>query len=207
MEYFMTPDNLIRNGNSAWITDANLLEMIAGKKAAELLADYTLRDLLNRDISELAPRIGKANAKKLVAALELTRRIESAPYDSHVPIRSARDVVAHYIPRCRQIMKETFFVLFLNTHNKVFREETVSTGSLNASVVHPREVFRNAITERAASIILMHNHPSGNPEPSQEDIKITQQLKQAGLIVGIKVLDHIIIASESFLSFSEKGLL
>jgi DNA repair protein RadC len=102
---------------------------------------------------------------------------------------------------------EIFKVLLLTSSNQIFRDLTITEGILNSSVVHPREVFRIAITESAAAIILMHNHPSGNPEPSKEDIKITEQIVQAGKIVGIKVLDHIIIAGDKFTSFVSLGLI
>lgn len=168
-----------------------------------------LSELTSRDVSEISSikGLGKVKAIKLTAAFELSKRIVVAPFQSKRVIRSADDVASYYIPRLRGALKETFRVLLLNTANQVFRENVVSEGSLNASIVHPREVFRTAITESAASIILLHNHPSGNTEPSREDIAITKQLCEAGKIIGIKVLDHIIIAGEEYTSFNEKGLM
>ena len=112
-----------------------------------------------------------------------------------------------YIPLLRGAMKETFRTLLLNSSNQIFRDVLVSEGSLNASVVHPREVFRIAITESAASIIVLHNHPSGNIQPSKEDIEITKKLIDAGELIDIKVLDHIIIAGDNFFSFAKKGMI
>lgn len=201
------------------LSDAELLAILIAKgvrgfsalDAARLMLEKlgTLSEIAARDVSELAriKGIGKVKAITLAAAFELTRRVESAPFHSKRVIRSPQDVASYYIPKLRGMMKETFRVLLLNTANQIFRDVVVSEGSLNASIVHPREVFRTAITESANAIILMHNHPSGNTEPSREDIAITKQLVEAGKLVDIKVLDHLIIAGEQYTSLSEKGLL
>ena len=107
----------------------------------------------------------------------------------------------------RDLQQEIFKVLLLDSANHLRGDETISLGILNSALVHPREVFRRAILEPAASIILLHNHPSGNPEPSSEDIQVTRQLCEAGKIMGIPVHDHIIIAQDSYASFAERGLL
>ena len=103
--------------------------------------------------------------------------------------------------------QEVFLVVLLSSANRILREITITKGLLNSSLTHPREVFRQAIVERAASVILLHNHPSGNPEPSQEDIAITRQIVEASKVVGIPVHDHIIIAGGGFTSFAERGLI
>lgn len=107
----------------------------------------------------------------------------------------------------RDLKKEIFKVVLLNSANRIIRDVTISEGTLNASLVHPREVFKAAIDDRAASVILLHNHPSGNPEPSAEDISITEQLRQAGKIMGIPVRDHIIVAGSHFTSLAKSGYL
>src|SRR5690606_23612398 len=107
----------------------------------------------------------------------------------------------------KYLQKEHFIVLFLNTKNRVMGKETLSIGSLNASIVHPREVFRSAIQRSSASIICAHNHPSGDPGPSPEDIEVTRRLQEAGKLIGIELLDHLIIADQSYVSMKELGLL
>ncbi|MFM8177818.1 MAG: DNA repair protein RadC, partial [Candidatus Kapaibacterium sp.] len=168
-----------------------------------------LHRLLSRDISEFTSVHGIAGKKamRLIAALECSRRLHAAPFQSRKVIRSPEDVAAYYIPLLRGAVRETFRVLLLNAANQVFRENVVSEGSLNSATVHPREVFRMAITDAAANVILLHNHPSGNVEPSPEDLRITERLCHAGRIIDIKVLDHVIVAGESFMSFSQRGLI
>ena len=144
-----------------------------------------------------------AAAITLAAAFEIGRRIQSEPFVQQQTVRSPQDVANIFIPRMRGLRKEQFHVLLLNSANKLFRETLVSEGSLNASIVHPREVFRVAVIESAASVIVLHNHPSGNTEPSTEDVEITRQLVEAGKVLGIPVHDHIIIAGESFASLRQ----
>jgi DNA repair protein RadC len=112
-----------------------------------------------------------------------------------------------FIPILRDELKEKFIVVCLNSANKIIKQETISTGSLNSSIVHPREVFKVAIESSSASIILIHNHPSGNPEPSNEDIAITKKIVEAGKIIDIQVFDHLIIAGGGFTSFVERRLI
>lgn len=122
-------------------------------------------------------------------------------------IRGPDDVVAFVGPKLRKEQREHFLVLLLNARHEVMAKETVSVGSLNASIVHPREVFKPAVLASAASIVLVHNHPSGDPEPSEEDLTITRRLVQAGDLLGIGVLDHIIIASRGVVSLRSRQLL
>jgi DNA repair protein RadC len=121
-------------------------------------------------------------------------------------IRSPSDV-ANAVAKIRKSRKENFVILCLNARNQVIRKETISIGSLNASIVHPREVFQPAIRESAASIVLAHNHPSGDTNPSDDDIELTRRLVRAGEILGIEVLDHVIVSEKKHLSMKEKGLL
>jgi len=201
------------------LSDSELLAIIVGSGtvgrsaidiARELLKKHTsLNQLARCDFSEFKniSGIGDAKAVSIIAAFELSRRIEIAPFSGKKIFRSPEDIAEYYIPRLRDLRIEVFKVLLLTTSNQIFRDLTITEGILNSSVVHPREVFRLAITESAAAIILMHNHPSGNPEPSKEDIKITEQIVQAGKIIGIKVLDHLIIAGDKFTSFVSLGLI
>ena len=124
-----------------------------------------------------------------------------------LPIRSPGDIVVNYCSLFKNQVKERFVVFWLNSANKVIGFEVVSEGILNSSLTHPREVFRGAIVATAASVILGHNHPSENPEPSQEDIAITKQLVEAGKIIGIPCHDHIIFAGDTYTSFAERGLI
>ncbi len=122
-------------------------------------------------------------------------------------IRGPDDVVAFVGPKLRREQREHFLVLLLNARHEAIARETVSIGSLNASVVHPREVFKPAVMQSAASIVLVHNHPSGDPEPSEEDLAITKRLVQAGELLGIAVLDHVIVASRGVVSLRSRQLL
>jgi DNA repair protein RadC len=153
----------------------------------------------------LVPGIGPARAAALAAAFELGRRASESPAAS-AAIHGPDDVLAQVrdLPRAR---REHFVVLLLNARHELQCRETVSIGSLNASIVHPREVFLPAILHSAASVILVHNHPSGDPEPSEEDLNITRRLVQVGDLVGIGVLDHVIVASRGVVSLKSRQLL
>lgn len=164
------------------------------------LVDITEQELLSIE------GIGKVRAKQIVATLKLSQII-SAPTPTIKTIRSPLDVYKLLEPDFRHLKQEQFICLFLNTKNGVIGNEVISIGSLNASIVHPREVFRPAIKRSSASIICAHNHPSGNPDPSPEDISITARLKETGEIIGIEVLDHIVVGDYTFVSLKERGLM
>jgi DNA repair protein RadC len=151
--------------------------------------------------------IGPAKAAILSAAFELVRRIQSRKDVDRPLFKRSSDVADHYLPLVRDLRKEVFKVLLLNRANRFIREVFVSEGTLDASIVHPRDVFKEALLEPAAGIILIHNHPSGNPSPSDEDLRITKQLVDAGRLLGIKVYDHIILAGESYRSLADEGLI
>ncbi len=207
-------ERLLQRGSNA-LTNAELLAILIksgtrGLSALDvgrniLLRYGTLNELASRDIAELKAfrGMGLVKAITLAAAFEIGRRMQSEPFIKLETVRSPQDVANIFIPRMRGMRKEQFHVLLLNSANKIFRESLVSEGSLNASIVHPREVFRIAVIESAASVIVLHNHPSGNLEPSAEDVEITRQLVEAGRILGIPVHDHIIIAGESFASLRQ----
>ncbi|NTZ18847.1 JAB domain-containing protein [Paenibacillus sp. JMULE4] len=150
--------------------------------------------------------IGKVRARQILAALELAKKL-NVPAEAPYIIRCPQDVATLLIPEMRYLQCEHFVVLFMNIKNGVIAKETISIGSLTASIVHPREVFKAAIKRSSASIIVAHNHPSGNPTPSPEDIQITKRLVEGGSIIGIDVLDHIIIGGDQFYSLKEHGLM
>lgn len=149
--------------------------------------------------------VGKGKARQIVAMLKLAGAMIS-PKETTV-IRTPNDVFNLVGPDMRYLQKEHFICLFLNTKNHLIFKEVISIGSLNAAIVHPREVFRAAIKRCSASIIAVHNHPSGDPQPSTEDIKLTERLVQAGEIIGIDVIDHLIIGNHSFYSLKENSLM
>ncbi|MBM3422323.1 RadC family protein [Chlorobium sp.] len=174
----------------------------------ELIAMYSLEQLADLPLSELQKikGIGQAKAMQIAAIFELNKRIHFRRNELK-KIQSAADVFEYMTGRIPDETKEHLFVLHLNTKNRVIRHENVSVGTLNASLIHPREVFKSAIRESAHSIILVHNHPSGDVEPSNADRQVTGILKQAGSILQIELLDHVIVGKEKWFSFREHSLL
>lgn len=164
------------------------------------LSDATVEQLTN------IKGIGTAKALQLQAGIELGKRMARSKLADVVTIRSPQDVMNLMSEQLRYLQKEHFVCLFLNTKNHVIAEETLSMGSLNGSIVHPREVFRAAIKRSSAAIICVHNHPSGDPTPSTDDIEVTQRLVEAGQLLGIEVLDHVIIGDQRFVSLKQEGL-
>lgn len=150
--------------------------------------------------------VGQCKAAQIVAAIELGKRISSSA-DAKLKVDSPIVVVELLMEQMRYLKKEYFKVVLLDTKNQIISIEEISVGSLNASIVHPREVFNVAIRKSANSIILVHNHPSGDPTPSKEDIDITHRLVEAGYIIGIRVLDHIIIGDNKYVSLNEKNII
>ncbi|WP_175384364.1 RadC family protein [Bacillus sp. FJAT-27225] len=151
--------------------------------------------------------IGQAKAIQLMAALELGGRVANLSNHERYVIRSPEDGANYVMNEMRFLSQEHFVCLYLNTKNQVLHKQTIFIGSLNASIVHPREVFKEAFRRSAASIICLHNHPSGDPTPSREDIEVTKRLSECGKIIGIDVLDHLIIGENKFVSLKEKGYL
>ncbi|MER2028133.1 MAG: DNA repair protein RadC [Solibacillus sp.] len=149
--------------------------------------------------------IGEAKAVLLLAAIELGRRLASKDLEERFTIRSPEDAATFLMQDMTSLQQEHFVCLFLNVKNQVLHKQTIFVGSLNASIVHPREIFREAVKRSAASIICSHNHPSGIPTPSPEDIDVTTRLYEAGKIVGVDLLDHVIIGDHQFISMKEKG--
>ncbi|MCM3632448.1 MULTISPECIES: RadC family protein [Paenibacillus] len=167
----------------------------------------SLRDLVDMSVEELTTikGIGQAKALQLLAGIELGKRVARSRLGDVVTVRSPYDAAMYVMEEMRYLKKEHFVCLFLNTKNHIIGKETLSIGTLNASLVHPREVFRAAIRISSASIICLHNHPSGDPTPSSEDIQITQRLAEAGSLLGIEILDHLIIGDGKFVSLKEQG--
>ena len=153
------------------------------------------------------PGLGPAKSATLRACFEVGRRLAAGRLAAGEPIRAPTDVYRHLHPRLRHVRQERFLVLLLDGRHRLMRIETVSQGTLTASLVHPREVFRPALQEAAAALILVHDHPSGDPAPSPEDREVTQRLARAGEILGIRVLDHVIVAERGYRSLREDGLL
>ncbi len=211
-------EKLISRGSES-LSDAELLAILlrtgwgsvtAVDLAKKLLKDFgSLRELGSRPHQELTKYygLGEVKAVSLLASFELGRRAASAPAVDRLRISSPEDVVRKFQPMLRDLKHEVFKVLLLDSANQLLRDVKISEGILNSSLVHPREVFRHAILEPAASVILLHNHPSGNPEPSAEDLQITKQIVEASKIIGIPVHDHIIITPDAFTSFAERGLI
>ncbi len=168
-----------------------------------------LQGLSNRGREELCgiSGIGPAKAAQILAAIELGKRVLSAPLTTGVKIQGSRDLFQHYYPRLRDLRHEVFKAVLLDAKHRIIRDVTVSEGSLTLSIVHPREVFNLAVRESAAAIIFLHNHPSGDPQPSPEDRTLTARLLAAGQILGIQVLDHLIIGDNSYVSFADQGWL
>ena len=166
-----------------------------------------IHELKNATIEEImsVKGIGKVKAVQLLAAVELGRRLSQQQTEERYTIRSPQDAASYLMPDMTSLKQEHFVVLFLNVKNQVLHKQTIFIGSLNASIVHPREIFREAVKRSAASIICAHNHPSGNPSPSSEDIEVTKRLIESGLIMGIELLDHVIIGDHQFISLKEKG--
>jgi len=152
--------------------------------------------------------MGPAKVMTLIAAFQLGARFAATEaMNSKSQMTNPRNVAMRFGPPLRLLNYEVFKVILLNSHNRIIRDIVISRGHLNASVVHPREIFKAAIDYLAAAVILMHNHPSGNPEPSREDIEITRKIVESGKIIGIPVLDHIIIADRDFTSFADRKLI
>jgi DNA repair protein RadC len=178
--------------------------------AQELLAKFgNIKAISQASIEELSQikGIGLAKAAQIKACFELGRREELEPELKDFDIKNPEAVVKAIRSSIKEKAKEHFKLILLNPRNKIIGISTISIGTLNASLVHPREVFKDAITHSAASVILAHNHPSGDLEPSEDDLKITKKLVDSGKILGIEVLDHIIIAKHGFKSLANEGLI
>lgn len=182
----------------------------ADEIARRLAAAYPgLRQLAGRGVDDLArlEGVGAATAARVAAALELGRRLQRERRERQPMLSSPRAVWRHLSLELRDRERERFMALCLNTRNELVREVVVSVGSLNASIVHPREVFKPALACAAAGLVVVHNHPSGDPTPSREDREVTRAIGEAGRILDIPLHDHVIIGADSYFSFKDAGLL
>lgn len=178
--------------------------------AQRLLSRFgNIKEISNASIEELSSikGIGIAKAAQIKACFELGKRQDLEPEIKDFDIKNPENIVQLLRSSIKDKAKEHFKLILLNTRNKIIGISTVSIGTLNSNLVHPREVFREAISHSAASVVFAHNHPSGDSEPSEDDLTITKRLTEAGKILGIEVVDHIIITKNGFFSFKEKGLI
>lgn len=199
------------------LSEAHLLAIIlrtggGGKSAIDLAIEILnsfgdLKKIENASPGEFASFKGMGNAKiaQIKAAFELGKRLLEEPHGKGPVFSSGHDVYLYYQQRLKNLKKEVFRCSMLDAKNRIFKDCRISEGTLTNSLIHPREAFRDAIKESAAFVIFVHNHPSGDPSPSREDILITERLVNAGELIGIKVLDHVVIGDEKYTSMMEKG--
>ena len=213
------PRERLENSGTGALSDAELIALVlrtgdrhndALAVASELLNRHGgLRRVSQANGAELArsPGIGPAKSASILAALEIGRRMERRKLVAGIAMRGPVDIFRHFQPELRDLRQERFVVVLLDARHRVMRTEVVSQGTLTASLVHPREVFRPALRDAAAALVLVHNHPSGDPTPSREDREVTIRLSRAGDILGVRVLDHVILAERGYCSLREEGLL
>lgn len=191
---------LLLEGRPEKLTDEGLLSILVGKTGARRVGDMLggegvaggLVALSGQDLVALEG-VGPVGAARVLACVEMSRRAGSARYAERPIVSTPEDVVRLCLPRMRRFDREHFWTLALNTKNRLLRIIEVSVGSLNASIVHPRELFKDAVRVSAASVVVVHNHPSGDPTPSGADIQLTRRLVKAGDVLGVEVLDHVVI--------------
>jgi len=211
-------ERLVKHGVD-YLTDAELLGIILvkgyqGKTSVEVAKDLlseteSLRKLDSLSYSEMSSvkGIGLAKFAQIKAALEIGKRLLRETNLPKKKIHNAADLVKYYGTCMRDLKKEKFKAILLDVKNKIIRDIDISVGSLTESIVHPREVLKEIIKESAASVIFLHNHPSGESNPSKNDLDITERLADACELVGVKVLDHIILGEDNYFSFAQEGLL
>ena len=212
-------EKTITKGASA-LSNSELLAILLGSGTREKSAIGLAEDIISKDksgISHLAESsvqelmsingVGQSKAARIVAAVELGKRISTAPRVKRMGVESSDDIARLFIEDMRYEKREIFKALLLNPRGEIISIETVSVGELTSTLVHPREVFSQAVKRSAAGIVFVHNHPSGNPEPSEEDIKTTERLAACGKLLGIVVIDHIIIGDGQYCSMQSLGLM
>jgi DNA repair protein RadC len=209
-------ERLARHGVAA-LSNRELLTLLLGSGSgqasaldvAEGLLGGGLRGLAERSLLDLERErgLGRAKATRLLAALELGARLASEGRAPAACFRTPQDSARYLLPRYAARPVETFGLLALDVRHRLRREAVISVGCLTSSLVHPREVFQEAVVSRAAAIILFHNHPSGDPEPSAEDLSLTRRLASAGTLMGIEVLDHVVLGAGRFVSLKDRGIL
>jgi DNA repair protein RadC len=182
---------------------------VSALDVAGTLLDTGLHGLASRSVHELVGvrGLGRAKASRVVAALELGARLASENGAASPSLQSPSEAARYLLPRYSARPVETFGLLALDARHRLRREAVVSVGCLTASLVHPREVFQEAVVSRAAALVLFHNHPSGDPEPSAEDLALTRRLAAAGSLMGIEILDHLVLGAGRYVSLKERGVL
>lgn len=211
------PREKMREAGPEFLSDAELLALVLATGTRHLgvaqLAETVLdryggiRGLARRSCGEIrrVDGLGLAKATRVAAVFELGRRLAQRPLPVGTLIRSASDVAEHYAPHLRDRKQEVFMALLLDGRHRVIRSVRIAEGCLNAAIVHPREAFRPVVLEAAAAVIYVHNHPSGDPSPSDEDLALTQQLLEAGRLLAIDVVDHVIVGDTSHVSLAATG--
>ncbi len=212
------PRELLARSGAEALSDAQLIALLlrtgasgpggaATEVGAGLLASHgSVAGIDRASLRELCATrgLGPAKAASLKAALELGRRLMADSGRPRTRLASSREVADHFTPRLFNLPREVFVAVLLNARNEVMRESTIAVGCLTGSLVHPREVFQPAVRDSAAAVILVHNHPSGDPTPSPEDIQLTERLVEAGRILGIRVLDHVVVALGGYSSLMDR---
>src|SRR3989344_3937146 len=200
------PSSRLKKEGEGKLNPAELLSLIlwSGKKGENaidmsnrLLKKYSLGKLSDLSLTELEREVDKVKALKIKAMFEIFKITNKVKRKGFKPtVESAKDVYNYFVDELKDKRKEHLYILMLDSKNSIIKEELISVGTLTSSMVHPREIFKEAIKESAFSVMLVHNHPSGDPEPSEDDIKITKQIIEAGKILNILVLDHVIIGKD-----------
>lgn len=214
------PREKVMHGGLSYLTDAELIALLLSTGTREKSALGLAEEILSIErkgilfLSECAPEqlseiqgVGPAKACKILAGVELGKRIATKPRGENPKINSPESIVALFMEEMRYYKKEVFNVLMINTKGEVIETDKISVGDLSSTVIHPREVFLPAVKRSAAAVAFVHNHPSGDPTPSGDDIETTQKLVDAGKIIGIAVWDHIIIGDGKYISFREEKLI
>jgi len=200
------PDDLVLDEGAACLSDTDLIRLLSGagrESARGFLSDGGWSSLRQRDGRyRVQDRLGRTRAVRLTAALELARRLGET-HGSRAPSLQTPREVFEVTADLRRERREHFVGLYCNARGRLLARETVSVGSLNASIVHPREVFEPALRHGAASLVVVHNHPSGETDPSEDDLAVTRRLIEAGEILGIRLLDHVIVGVEGYTSLKE----
>ncbi len=212
-------EKLILRGSQS-LSDSELLAIILrtgtkGKSVVQMAQEImnkngNLATFATKSVSAFTKDIGigKDKAATLAAVFEIAKRVNAQiKWFSEITVTAPEDIAKIFIPLLKDELKEQFFVICLNSANRIIKYESISVGNLNSSIVHAREVFKVAIDNNSANIIVLHNHPSGNPDPSNEDVAVTKKLVEGGRILGIEIFDHIIIAGNQFVSFVQKRLI
>jgi DNA repair protein RadC len=216
--WYNRPGIRLKRKGVSYLSDSELLAIILGRGNKEenaidisnrVLKSYNFDKLSNLSFQELKKEFkNQVPAMKIMAMYEVFRRTNKlCKKGFKAKINNAQDVFNYYSDELENKKKEQFYALFLNTKNQIIGEELISVGTLNTSIIHPREVFNPAIKASANSLILIHNHPSGDVKPSKDDIEITKKLENAGSLLGISVVDHVIVGKNSYLSFKDQDLL